>query len=301
MQKLFLCLSLIGIVLTGCSKNDDEDNGNKGEKLPDLPALPDPDDVCSAMDDITFMAYCYENIDVNKDGKVSVIEANAVTYINLEDEYKQIVSLKGIERFPNLEVLYCKESGIKAVDLRYNLKITNLKFSSSKLESILLPQSQTFTSIESVAFGGCSRLLEIAIPDSVTSIGEKAFSNCSSLTSIDIPENITVIKTLTFASCSKLENIKLPPSLTSIERFAFQNSGLRSINLPSTLISIEEYAFTTSAKLSEVTCYAPIPPKLGYAVFGYQSIETLYVPAESIEAYKKSSWGHEFNNILPIK
>ena len=80
MKKLFICLSALGMILIGCSKNDDgesdkpNNNGNEQPenpnepKLPELPALPDPDDVCSAMDDLNFMAYCYENFDVNKDG-----------------------------------------------------------------------------------------------------------------------------------------------------------------------------------------------------------------------------------------
>lgn len=30
------------------------------------------DDVCTQMDDINFMKYCYDNFDVNKDGIVSM-------------------------------------------------------------------------------------------------------------------------------------------------------------------------------------------------------------------------------------
>ena len=93
MKRLFFCLAVLGVILTGCSKNDDgesdkpNNNGNEQPEnpnepeLPELPALPDPDDVCSAMDDLNFMAYCYENFDVNKDGKVSVTEANAAKEI----------------------------------------------------------------------------------------------------------------------------------------------------------------------------------------------------------------------------
>lgn len=94
MRKLWFVLLVAG-VLTGCSKDDGAENGN------DLPALPDPNDVCSAMNDLSFMAYCYENFDVNKNGKVSVSEAEAVREIRVSAQ-----SIKGIERFPNLETLY---------------------------------------------------------------------------------------------------------------------------------------------------------------------------------------------------
>ena len=114
MKKVFLmlCLSTVGMLLTGCSDNDEENSdGPGGGKLPDLPTLPDPEDVCTAMDDINFMAYCYETFDVNKDGKVSVSEANAVLKIDLSElkNKKEIASLKGIEYFPNLQSLNCKE------------------------------------------------------------------------------------------------------------------------------------------------------------------------------------------------
>ena len=132
MQKLFLCLSILGMVLTGCSKNDDEDNGKNEGKLPDLPALPDPDDVCSAMDDLNFMSYCYDKVDVNKDGKVSVNEANAVKEMKMSG--LNIKNLIGIERFPNLQTLLYTGAG--EIDLRYNEELIEVDFSKSETTKI---------------------------------------------------------------------------------------------------------------------------------------------------------------------
>jgi len=68
--KLFVFM-LLGFFVVSCAEIGDSDSHNS------LPPLPDKDDVCSAMDDINFMKYCYENFDVNKDGKVSPSEAKA--------------------------------------------------------------------------------------------------------------------------------------------------------------------------------------------------------------------------------
>ena len=156
MKKLFLCLSMLGMLLTGCSKDDDNE-------APGLPPLPDPDDVCSCMDDVVFMQYCYENFDVNKDGKVSKTEANAVTKIDLgytynyQDAY-DVKTLTGICYFPNLEIINCFHCDrLTSVDLSHNLKITGIQdqaFYDCPLDNIVLPSSIKW--IEQKAFSSFS-------------------------------------------------------------------------------------------------------------------------------------------------
>ena len=194
MKRLFFCLAVLGVILTGCSKNDDgesdkpNNNGNEQPenpnepKLPELPALPDPDDVCSAMDDLKFMAYCYEKFDVNKDGKVSETEANAVRIISIDYRYP-VESLKGIERFPNIEIFRSGDR-ITELDLRYNLKLEELScYGNGCLTTVLLPN--TLTALEERAFAYCYSLTEINLPASLTSIGGYAFDHCTSLMKIN--------------------------------------------------------------------------------------------------------------------
>lgn len=70
---------------------------------------------------------------------------------------------------------------------------------------IVLPRS--VTSIEEIAFSGCSSLASINIPDSVTSIGDGAFVECTSLESITIPNSVTSIGKNAFYGCSSLASI----------------------------------------------------------------------------------------------
>ena len=100
------------------------------------------------------------------------------------------------------------------------------------------------TSIGYYAFGGCSGLTSITIPNSVTSIGSNAFYGCSGLTSITIPNSVTSIGSHAFYFCSGLTSITIPNSVTRIGSNAFSFcSGLTSVTIPNSVISIGSYAF----------------------------------------------------------
>ena len=81
------------------------------------------------------------------------------------------------------------------------------------------------TSIGEFAFGGCSGLVSVTIPDGVTSIGEFAFYDCSRLTSVTIPDSVTSIGASAFYDCSRLTSITIPDSVTSIGDGAFFGCG----------------------------------------------------------------------------
>ncbi|MDE5828628.1 MAG: leucine-rich repeat domain-containing protein, partial [Duncaniella sp.] len=62
-------------------------------------------------------------------------------------------------------------------------------------------------SIGEYAFGGCSSLQSVEIPNSVTRIESKTFSGCTSLQSIAIPNSVTRIESYTFSGCTSLQSI----------------------------------------------------------------------------------------------
>ena len=248
---LFVAAIMMGV---GCSKSEDsENNPDKPDKPSPLPDLPDPNDVCSCMDDIIFMQYCYDNFDVNKDGKVSKIEASAVAKIDLARQ--EIKTLTGIGYFSNLEILNCKECHeLTTVDLSNNLKVRigdEMFYTCSKLSKIVLPNN--ILEIGESAFYGCSSLKNIDIPDKVTEIGYSAFYGCSSLKNIDIPDKVTEIGDSAFRRCSSLMSINIPKEVTEIGRQAFGSCvSLTSINIPKRVTRLEDL-FSNCSSLRSVT------------------------------------------------
>ena len=103
-------------------------------------------DVCTSMDDLIFMQYCYENFDVNKDGKVSLSEANAVKTISVPS--KEIQSLKGIQHFENLTKLDCSNNSLNTLDVSHNSKLINLYCYGNLLTSLNVSRCTTLTSLD---------------------------------------------------------------------------------------------------------------------------------------------------------
>lgn len=149
-------------------------------------------------------------------------------------------------------------------------------YDCSNLKNVVLPEG--ITEITTNEFGFCRSLTSITIPSSVTSIGIGAFSGCTSLTTITIPENVTSIGNQAFRQCSSLTTITIPESVKSIGRIAFYNC----------------------TSLTSVTLEATTPPTIQSDTFD-DTVQTFYVPAESVEAYKTATnWANYADKIFAI-
>ena len=91
--------------------------------------------------------------------------------------------------------------------------------------------------------------------------------------------------------------------VTSISNNAFfQCYNLTSVEIPSSVTSIGNLAWRNCSLLTSVTIEATTPPTLGTTVFqGTHANLVIYVPSESVEAYKSANrWSAYASRIQAI-
>ena len=123
------------------------------------------------------------------------------------------------------------------------------------------------------------------------------YYNCSSLTSVTIPDSVTTIGGSAFSGCSSLREFNgkyasdngrcliIDGTLNS-----FAPAGLSEYTIPDSVTAIGIYAFYNCSSLTSVYCKAITPPAGGASMFSSNaSGRKIYVPMESVEAYKSAS------------
>ncbi|MCH5229600.1 MAG: leucine-rich repeat protein [Muribaculaceae bacterium] len=192
--------------------------------------------------------------------------------------------------------------------------------------TLTIPDSVTV--IGSDAFSGCSGFTgSLTIPDSVTAIGPGAFSGCSGFTgSLTIGNSVTTIGYTAFYGCSGFTgSLTIGNSVTEIGEYAFSecNSFTGSLTIGNSVTEIGYSAFlhcsgfngtlsignsvTTigdlafySLNFTEVFSYNLNPPTASQDSFTNLTKSPLYVPKESIGAYKIAEGWKKFKDIYVI-
>ena len=182
------------------------------------------------------------------------------------------------------------------------------------------------------AFEGCTKLKKVTILKSLTEIKDNTFKNCKELTNISIPNSVVKIGFNAFDNCDSL-NYNRYDSLCYIgneeNRFhalihpesdlvtecqineecdivadgAFVcHYRLKKVSIPEHIKRIGNSPFFGCLGLTTIICNSPTPPVIGCNNLGdFINKPTLYVPKESIKAYKKADGWRNFKKIKAIE
>ena len=109
-------------------------------------------------------------------------------------------------------------------DLRVGKGITGIALGAfsgfTKLKNAELPQG--LKSISDAAFGRCTALKEISVPDSVTFMGFP-FVDCTALTAFKIPAGVKNIDEYCFSGCKNLKSVRIHAGVKNIYDYAFED------------------------------------------------------------------------------
>ena len=153
---------------------------------------------------------------------------------------------------------------------------TNVFYPMEYLEEIELPN--TLRRLPMNFADESYSLSSIRLPDSLQNISHGAFYG-SGITRIVIPDRTETIGTYSFSYCRKLREVEIGSGVKRIENYAFNESN--------------------ALETMTVRCMEP-PSMLPNSLYGIPDNAVLYVPAESVEKYRKHEvWG-KFKRIEPI-
>ena len=147
----------------------------------------------------------------------------------------------------------------------------------------------------------CVNLKHVYLPDGIRSM-TSCFPSCDSLKTIYLPDTLITLGEDCFTDNDGLEKITIPNSVTSIgNRCFYASRKLRSVEIGSGVQYIRDFAFSTCQELTSLKICAATPPQLGSDVFLNSDNCIIYVPSDSLNAYKSATnWSALASRIQPI-
>ncbi|MBQ5844537.1 MAG: leucine-rich repeat protein, partial [Alistipes sp.] len=189
---------------------------------------------------------------------------------------------------------------------------------NSDIESFIGSMSVGDTKILWGAFSGCKNLKEISL-SRLTEIEQCNFINCSKLQCIELGSTTTIANDV-FKSCSSLLSLRLPVAksigqlsicdneslteilfgcdeLTVLNTVGNNNKSLQTLNIPAGVITITD-SFNSDAALVNIYCKATVPPTLTNSFDSIPQTAKIYVPTESVNAYKVADGWKEYADAI---
>ena len=203
--------------------------------------------------DIYLLNYCLSHFDTNKDGKISISEANQVEKIDVYNNISKIILMDGIEYFTNLKELDLAGHSIRDLDLSANTNLERLNISHNQLRTLILPPSIKYldcssnTNLTEVNFSQCKELQTLNL--AVCGLTSLDISGCPNLETLNCNSNkFTMLDTrqnhnLVSLDCERNQNLK---SLKT------QNPILKTINCSNCQLS--ELDVSQNPALEKLQC-----------------------------------------------
>ena len=151
-------------------------------------------------------------------------------------------------------------------------------------------------------FQNCTQLVKCEVPDSVTRLENAVFDGCSSLQEFVFPKNLSYAGGNCFRYCTSLTELYIPRTITKISYgFAQACTGLLHLVIEETIYDIGDYSFNGCYNLLDITVKKTTPPYLQANGFTGTGNGPIYVPAESVDAYKAATnWAKYSSRIQAI-
>ncbi len=220
---------------------------------------------------------------------------------------------------------YCSSlSTVEFEDSDTPLNLGEKVFMVSGLTSIHFPE-RIGAAIPKFTCHMCSKLTDLAIPETVDTIHEQAFDQCNSLEILNIPASINYIGSNAFSYCKKLQKVNVADNskLETIFNSAFQlcpsleefnflgscslatigvnafggDSNLKSFTFPKTVTTIGRSAFNNCSSMTTATFPDDADiVTIGEASFQNSGLESIVIPSK-VKTISQSA----FNNCVKLK
>ena len=186
------------------------------------------------------------------------------------------------------------------VGIRYDISPNGYAWDKT-LDTYKVPRGVRFIASNAFKY---SSLKTIIFNEEMESLQSNALAQAAQLENVIFHPNnrITELPSQLFSECTSLKNITLPNNLTTIGQTCFNQTIIESIVIPSSVTSIGAYCFRQCTALQYLILEPINPPSLGTKMFyGFSSYPNIYVPDESVDAYKSATnWTAFADKIYPV-
>lgn len=196
----------------------------------------------AAFPDAKFLKYILDNFDDNLDGQITQNEIKGRT--SIECSGLGIMSLSGIELFPDLQMLDCSKNALTSLSLTSNTSLQTLMCGNNTLTAINLTACKSLTTLDAsglivseLDLSGCPMLSSLTLTGvSIQNISIAGCTNLASFEGINIGlksldcSNCTSLTSLTCYDNSAMSSLKLSGCI-ALSGIWVRNSGLTSLDL----------------------------------------------------------------------